>query len=113
MRARRGLTLIEVLVALVILAVGAASWASFAGQGAHAMRLAAARDAETQRASQLLARLSLWNRERLDALGAGRRVDGFVVAARPRGERVVAVTIADSAGQRVILRTSLYKSGSP
>ena len=105
---RSGLTLLEVLVALTLLGLGAAAWTGLAGQGMHSIQRGHARELELLRASQAMSRISLWPRERIEALGGNGIVWGFRVGMEPLTPSLYRVTIADSAGGAELLRTSLY-----
>lgn len=107
-RARRGLTLIEVLVAVAILGVGAGAWASLAGQGIDAMRATHARETEFQRADNELVRASLWSRTQLEASVGVHRVAGLQIVVERASAALFAVAVADSTGA-VLLSTSFYR----
>ncbi len=134
---RRGTTLLEVLVALVIIAtavVGAATLAAEAGRATARVR---ARDVALRRASAFLDAVALWPREDLDRhlgergegpwrLRIGRPVPTLydvtlLAAPDDSASRTTAVApSAASAGavpevvpEVVLLTTSLYRPGEP
>jgi prepilin-type N-terminal cleavage/methylation domain-containing protein len=109
----RGLTLLEVLVALMILGsaglglvtLGTASWG--------AVRRAREADRSVRDASAFFDAVALWPRADLDR-HLGDRAQG---PWRMRVERPTAtlyvVTLADSSGRLTILETSLFRPESP
>lgn len=113
---RSGLTLLEVLVALAILALGAAAWVALAAQGMHTQNRVSARANQVQRASLVMAHLSILPRDRIAALGGVGLVEGFHVRVLPLSETLLEVGIADSAHGAELLRTSFHFpafSGAP
>jgi prepilin-type N-terminal cleavage/methylation domain-containing protein len=104
MRARGGLTLIEVLAALAILGVCTVSTVGMLVQSAHSVRSARIREGQVQGAAALLARMSVWTET--DFLSRARGPDQRVTIT-PRNASLYDVSIADSAGA-VLLTTSFY-----
>ncbi|MGH7679631.1 MAG: prepilin-type N-terminal cleavage/methylation domain-containing protein [Gemmatimonadaceae bacterium] len=108
MRAHRpGLTLIEVLAALSILAIAAASWAGLLAQAMQSVRSVRAAETQLLAASGQLARLSTWTAADF-ASPRRRAVRGFQVEVRPLTPSLFEVTISDTARGIPILRTSFY-----
>jgi hypothetical protein len=109
MRRRDGAVLLEVVVALTILATGGVTMVALASQSMDALRRAHAAEDETARASAFLYAVSLWPRADLDR-HLGERPQGHW---RLRVERplpmLYGVTITDSAGGRTLLSTTLYR----
>ena len=105
---RQGLTLLEVLVALAILGLGAAAWIGLAAQGMHTQDRVTARADAIQRASFVMARLSLEPRDRLAAMGGLGLLEGFEVRVLPLSESLFQVSLADSAGGAELLRTAFH-----
>lgn len=85
MRGERGMVLLEVLVALVILATAGASLVTLVADAIHAVEGARLREARYHDAAALMSRLALRDRKGLD-IRLGRRVDGGLVTdvQRPR-----------------------------
>ena len=109
-RRRRGLVLLEVIIALTILAVGATSMIALASASLDAVRRTDASERDLRRANALMEAVSLWPREDLDR-HLGDRAEG---AWRLRIDRPVetlyVVSLADSASGRVLFETSLYRA---
>ena len=109
MRARGGMVLLEAMIALAMLAIGAVSLITLADESLHAVRRADAADAATARASAFLDAVALWPRADLDR-HLGDHAEG---AWRLRVERplptLYTVTLADTMNGDVVLATSLYR----
>lgn len=109
MRARGGMVLLEAIIALAMLAIGAVSLITLADESLRAVRRAEAADAATARASAFLDAVALWPRSDLDR-HLGERVEG---GWRLRVERplptLYTVTLADTLNHDVVLATSLYR----
>jgi len=108
-RARRGVVLFEVLVALTILAAIGASVVSFATESGGAVTRAHEAEREMRRANALMTAVSLWPRADLDR-HLGDRPQG------PWSMRVYRITptqysvvLSDSARRRTLLATVLYR----
>ena len=109
-RARQGAVLLEAIVALTILAIVGAAVTALAIDSARAVERARAADVEAQRASALLDAVALWSREDLDRhLGARGEGQWRMVVERPL-PTLYTVTLADSSGDRVLLRTTLFRA---
>jgi hypothetical protein len=114
MRRRDGAVLLEVVVALTILATGGVTMIALASQSMDALRRAHAAEDETASASAFLHAVSLWPREDLDR-HLGDRPQGHW---RLRVERplptLYTVTLADEnadgTGGRTLLSTALYRA---
>lgn len=108
-RPRRGSTLLEALIALVLVATGAAAVAALASDTAQAVQRAHVADIEARRASAFLEFVALWTREELDRrLGDRQQGDWRLRIGRPH-ETLYVVTLLDSTGARVLLRTALHR----
>jgi len=108
MRARSGLTLIEVIAALAILGIGAAAWAGLLGQGMLAARQAQTRDAQIRDAAAELARASVWTRSDF-ALHAGRStLRGYLWSIAEIRPSLFDVEVADTVTGATLLRTSFF-----
>jgi len=110
MRRRDGAVLLEVVVALTILATSGVTMIALASQSMDALRRAHAAEDDTASASAFLYAVSLWPRADLDR-HLGDRPQGHW---RLRVERplptLYTVTLTDGAGDRTLLSTALYRS---
>lgn len=111
--ARRGVVLLEAIVALTILTIAGAAVVALATDSARAVERARAADAATARASAFLDAVALWPREDLDRhLGARDEGTWRMIVDRPT-PTLYAVILADSAGAHVLLHTVLYRAEEP
>jgi hypothetical protein len=114
MAAERGGALLEVMVALLILATVGSALVILVADGIHAVEVARAREAETDGAAQLMARLALRDARGLD-IRLGRRVEGSLVTdvQRPR-PGLYRLAVSDSAASELeLLVTVVYRAGAP
>lgn len=112
-RSRRGMTLLEVLVALAILATAAAAVLGVATQSWRAVQSARDADRSLLDASAFLDAVALWPREDLDRhLGDRAQTPWRMRIDRPLPTLYV-VTLADSSGRDTLLVTSLYRAEPP
>ena len=110
MRDRRGVVLLEVLIALAILALAGLSLASVVREQSQAIAELADRREILLRADQAMARLALRGRPGLD-LRLGRRLEGrfLVDVERPRRD-LYRLALADSAAPAAdLLVTVVYR----
>lgn len=108
-RSRRGMTLLEVLIALAILASAGVAVLGVATQSWRAVQ--SARDADRARleASAFLDAVALWPREDLDRhLGERAQTPWRMHVDRPLSTLYL-VTLTDSSGRDTLLTTSLYR----
>jgi type II secretory pathway pseudopilin PulG len=110
---RRGMALLEAIVALTILAVGATTMVALAAASLGAVSRANDADAETRRADALLEAVSLWPRADLDR-HLGDRMEGpwDLRVDRPSPTLYV-VALRDTTNHAVLLSTSLYRAEPP
>jgi hypothetical protein len=102
--------LLEVIVALTILATGGAAMIALSSQSIDSLRRARAAEWETERASELLDAVALWPRQDLDRhLGDRAQGSWRLVVERPL-PTLYTVTLMDSAGNQVLLATALYRA---
>lgn len=108
-RARRGVALLEALIALVILGTVGASLLALTAQAVRTVHLAVEAERSVSTAGALLHAAALWPRTELDQR-LGDRPQGALLMRidRPRPQSYV-VTLRDSATGEVILSTSLYR----
>lgn len=109
---RTGAVLLEVLVAMTILAVGCVMVLGATNEIVSNAIHVAGVEAEVMRADQFMGAVSIWPRSELDRhLGAHRRGEWVLEIQRP-DPSLYEVTIMDSISSRAWLRTTLY-SPSP
>jgi len=106
--ARNGMVLLEVIVALTILAMSATTMAALAAASVTAVGRAEAADHAAAQADGLLEAVALWPRADLDR-HLGDRAEGPWDMRIDRPSRALyTVTLCDSAG-RAVLHTSLFR----
>jgi len=111
-RGKTGAVLLEVLVAMTILAVAGMALLSGSSQAAQSLSMAREREREMRDASAFLDAVSLWTRADLDRhLGTRPQGPWRMHVARPTVS-IYEVTITDSATSAPLLRTSIYRSRS-
>lgn len=108
-RVRHGLALLEVLVAMTILATAAAAMVSLVSEGARVMERVTEAERRSADASAFLEAVALWTRDDLDRR-LGERVQG---PWRLRLERphpaVYTAMLIDTITHRRLLETALYR----
>lgn len=109
LRARRGAVLLEAIAALTILATAGAAVVAMAAQSARAVEHARLADAESLRASTFFDAVFLWPREDLDRHLGVREQGSWLMAVDRPSRHLYVVTLADSAGRAILLRTVLYR----
>jgi type II secretory pathway pseudopilin PulG len=108
-RARSGVILLEVLVALAVLGTAGAALAAMSVAANDAVSRAQRLDDDVRRASALLEAVALWPREDLDRhLGARPQGEWTLEVQRP-APTLYTLSIADSGDGRALLRTALYR----
>jgi hypothetical protein len=107
---RRGSALIEVLVALVLLATAGTGLITLLGQTSHSMRTTFESERLERRASEELDRLALLDRGALLLRSGRSRSRGWTLDIRPAGDGLFDVSIMESdTTTRVLLATTLYR----
>jgi hypothetical protein len=102
--------LLEVVVALTILATGGAAMIALSSQSIDSLRRATAAERETERASAFFDAVALWPREDLDRhLGDRPQGPWRLIIERPL-PTLYTVTLSDSTGGRTLLTTALYRA---
>ena len=113
MTQRRGVVLLEVMIAVAVLALGAVSMVALASESLDAVTRAQAADADIARASSLLDAVALWPRADLDR-HLGDRPEG---AWRLQVERpmpmLYTVKLSDTLGGHVLLASALFRPEDP
>jgi type II secretory pathway pseudopilin PulG len=106
---RRGIVLLEVIVALTILAFGITSTIAVAVSSLDSVRRAEQDEDVVQRAAALMTAVSLWPRTDLDRHLGSRREGDMLLRIDRVSPAAYAVSIADSTGRTTMLRTDLYR----
>lgn len=112
-RARAGAVLLEVMVALSILAVAGVAAVAASGESVRAAARLRESERELREASAFLEAVALWPREDLDRR-LGDRAQGRwrLRIARPT-PTIYEIVLADSTGALVLLETALYRPEAP
>lgn len=108
--ARAGVVLLEVLLALFILATVAAASAALATETVRAWSVAATRERELRQASDFLEAVSLWTREDLDRRLGDRMQGAWRLSISRPSPTLYMIALSDSAGVQELLRTALFRS---
>ncbi len=108
-RMRRGSALIEVVIAIVLLATAGTGLVTLLGQTSQSMRTTLESERLTRRASEELNRLVLLDRAALLSRAGRSRSHGFTLDVDPLGQGLFAIRIAESDTTIVLLRTTLYR----
>lgn len=108
-RSRRGSALIEVLIALILLAVAGTGLVTLLGQTAHTMQSTRETERTTRRASGELDRLALLDRAGLAASVGRHARRGWTLDITERTADLFDVRIAESDTSAPLLRTTLYR----
>jgi prepilin-type N-terminal cleavage/methylation domain-containing protein len=106
--ARRGVTLLEVLVALVVLGLVTAAWVGLSVQSTHTVAIYHSRELQMQRATRELDRLSLWPDERLRGRIGRTRQGAFLLTVTELAPSLYGVVVADVTSDAPLLRTAFY-----
>jgi len=108
-RARRGVVLLEIIVALVILVTAGIAAVTLASQSAQTVERARAAERRTQSASALLDVMTLWPREDLDRHIGYRRQGEWVAYVDRPSPSLYRIAIYDSTRHDVILETAVFR----
>jgi Tfp pilus assembly protein PilV len=106
---RHGSVLIEVLVALVLLAVSGTALITLLGQTSQAMRTTQTSERLARAASEQLGGLATLTRADLLAAAGSRSVNGWTLSISVDSPNLFDVTIADSGSHAPLLRTTVYR----
>ena len=108
-RARRGVALLEVLIAIAILSLATITLTALAGQVAEAIPSVALREDQARRAGRLLSRYALLPADELERR-VGRRLDGeFGVAVTRLRDTTYELSVFRPGMPGWILRTAVYR----
>ena len=107
---RRGAVLLEVVIALTILATAGAAMIALSSQSIDSLRRAMAAERETDSASAFVHAVALWPRSDLDRhLGERPQGSWRLLIGRPL-PTLYTVTLTDSTGGRTLITTALYRA---
>lgn len=104
-----GAVLLEVIVALTILAIAGTSALLMAQESARAVSRAREHDREVTKASAFLEAVALWTRQDLDRRLGERREGGWRLRVDRPDRRLYLVTLNDSTGAE-LLHTALFRA---
>jgi Tfp pilus assembly protein PilV len=108
-RARNGGALIEVCVALVLLATAGTGLVTLLGQTAHTMRSVYASERATRLASKELDRIALLDRAGMLARAGKRTARGFTVELIPVPTDLFDARVFSDSSAAVLLATTFYR----
>lgn len=103
----RGIALLEVLAAMTILGLAGSALVRYVGESSAAAQRASVREREIERASSLLARLSLARTADIQAREGVSLHDGFEVRIQRIGPRLFHVIVRTQDGRVELLQTHL------
>lgn len=106
--ARRGVTLLEVLIALALLGLLSVAWIGLSLQSMHSVALYHAREVEVQGAARELARLAVWSGDQFRGRIGRTRQGEFLLTVRELAPSLYGVVVADTAHAAPLLRTAFY-----
>ncbi|HEX5178972.1 MAG TPA: type II secretion system protein [Gemmatimonadaceae bacterium] len=106
---RRGMVLLEAIVALTILAVAGGTALTLAASSLAAIDRAAKTDQASQRASRFLDAVSLWPRADLDRHFGIRHEGSWLLDIGRPSSTLYVVSLSDSATGRVLFATSFFR----
>jgi type II secretory pathway component PulJ len=110
---RQGAVLLEVIVALAVLAMVGSSAAWMCSEALRAVSHAHAAEAGMRAAERLMVAVSLWPTEDLDRhLGSTRQGPWRLLVLRPR-PNLYEVTLTDTVAGGVLLSTALWRQETP
>lgn len=108
-RCRSGSALLEVMLAVVLLATSGTALITLLGQSAHSLRRVRQTELEAQRASDELGRFVTYDRTQILA-SVGQSVSrGWLVSVAQSAPELFEVVIADTITRVAILRTTVYR----
>ncbi len=106
---RRGIALLEVLLAVTVLAVAGVGWTMLAAQNLLALRDAKAREAEVVAASRALAGLIARPTSELERMAGRRRHGEFELRVSVAPPGLVHLELHDAESGRLVLQTHLFR----
>ena len=109
---RTGTVLLEVMLALGILAIAGGALLALTSENSRALAGAGASDERIQRADDFMAVVSLWNAEDLDRRLGVRRQGPWLLTIQRSRPALYDVVLMDSAS-RPVLATALFRPAAP
>jgi len=106
---RRGIALLEVILALAVLGVAGIGWATLAAQTLHTLEATLRREAELERAAQLLERLQAQPLHEIERMAGRRQIDGLTVHVTLLTRSVARMEILVPTQGRATLTTHIYR----
>lgn len=106
---RRGLSLIEVIVAMALLGLVGLAWLTLAAQSVASLDRAHARERRLLAASTLLMRVSALPRAELESLAGRRRIGDFTLRVSASSVQRFELAVLDSLGAHMLLRTHVLR----
>jgi Tfp pilus assembly protein PilV len=103
------MALVEVLVAIVVLAVAGTALITMLGQTAHTVRTMRESDRRTRAASEQLERLVVWDAAQLRGQVGRSTFRGWTLYVTEVSRELFDVAIAENDTSAVLLRTTLYR----
>lgn len=112
-KARRGVALLEALVALVVLMTAGASVTALVVEASHAVEHAHEGELQNRRATRFFETITLWPREDLDRHLGEHGQGAWRLEVERSSPTLYVIVLKDSLGARALLRTVLYRPGVP
>jgi type II secretory pathway pseudopilin PulG len=115
-RSRKGVALLEAIVALTILTIAGLATVAVVRQGIDSVRRAAAAEREIRRASAFMDAIALWPRADLDRHLGDRSEGPWRLTIDRPVPTLYLVAITDSTSRRELVRTAVYRpepAGAP
>jgi len=107
------MVLLEVIVAITMLAIGATMLVTLAASSLDAVARAETADADVRRASALLEAVSLWPRADLDRHLGDRAEGRWDLRIDRPSPTLYTVVLRDSTTRSVLIATSIYRAAAP
>lgn len=107
MSCRKGAVLLEVLIAVTVLATAGLALARHVAEAMRALEHASAQERELRAADRLVSAVSLWSRGELDARLGTRSQGDFRLEIQRADRNLYVVTLRDSTDERQLLRTMI------
>ena len=108
-RPRAGAILLEVLIAMTILAIAGGTVIALAAESGQVVRRVRVREQEVEAASALLDHIALWGREDLDRHLGDHPQGGWRLNIAARNPSLYEVSLRDSLAEETLLHTVLYR----
>lgn len=108
-RRRRGVALLDVVIAIVVLGLGGVALITLLGQTAHSMRKVRDTEREVRVASDALGEFVVYDRARLIAMVGRSSLHGWRIDVSQAGQDLFDVSIAATDTTTPLLRTTVYR----